>query len=382
MALPTLPILSLLALTAAATGAPQAAPDEPAGPITVRWRCDPPQPFVGQRFDAILELDLDAAWAESSLVQLFRQELDVPLQIEAFAPFGPGPVAWEPGAWTGAGPDAPDRRSVAADDARVWATATRPEPGTLRLEVRRPARFERARSASLPEARVTYSAATRFSDDVVRGRVPVDPAVGTVLGAAREIVARALPEDGRPLEFDGAVGSFVLRPLAPLGTVRTGRPFTVEVVVEGGSALPPDVEVRRDTGTARNVAWLGARRANVDEGDEVRFQFQYRVEEPGPAFVPAFTLCSFDPRTQEYVRQRTEPREVTGLPELRSPGEDAESDGTYALFDPEPKRPFPFWTVGMLLLVLGLAFASVLRRRGLIGAPGDPRAESGAEDRP
>ena len=389
--LSTLPVLFLGALTGstvtvsplgamegdAIVAAQRSAPE----PIEVRWRVEPVRPFVGQAFEAVLEIDLDAAWAEESLVQLFPQELDVPLDVDAFPKGDIGSLTWIRSEVSGAAEEDLASRTLVEGDERVRALASRPSAEILRLTLRRAARFERARPAELPAVSVTYSASSRFIEGVVGGRVAVDPKVATVEGESLEIVPRSQPEEGRPPEFRGAVGTFELSWSLPPATVRAQEPFKVQATLEGGARLAKGVLPSPVAGSGENVGSLGMRRSTIPGTDSASLVFDFVASSSGPVRLPVIAFTAFDPVDERYVQHSTDPIELLAIPAQESRGESAVHPPADLVDEAsvedvaDTEKGGLGWTIGMLLFVLLIALASVLRRNGMISAPGE--AEGG-----
>ncbi|MEM9802953.1 MAG: hypothetical protein AAGA20_21695, partial [Planctomycetota bacterium] len=165
--------------------------------LEVRWIA-PDRLFVGQTFDLAVEIEIPAPPDELGFVQLFARPLDLPVQLDAFA--GVDGLVFAPGA-DGEGPTLVVDGEVVAGDA-VGAQ--------LAWRIVRRARASRAGAIALPAPSVRFATATRFEEDLVRGRVPLDRTESVARGEATELAVNALPEVGRPIEFEGAIGAFEL----------------------------------------------------------------------------------------------------------------------------------------------------------------------------
>jgi len=358
----------ILALVAASASV--AAPQTDA-PVEVRWQVDPASPRAGQVFTATVVIELDAAWAEDSLVQLFPQPLDVPLQVEGFV-VERGALEWlgPAGLAADAEPalDARARLAPLAVEGEVRAgVRTSPAPGVLRLEVRRMARAPRAGEVRLAPPRVAYSAATAFRDDLLRGRTPIDPVAGAAEGAAATVAILALPEDGRPPEFSGAIGAFALRTTGPEGPVRAGEPFTVLATLEHDRALAPGVRPRLVAAPA-GVSVLGAVQegAPATAGGATGFRFSLVAADEGVVELPRAELVAFDPDRGEYVRHAATFEPVTVLPPRASDVGTADDAAGAPAGGAQGSRGDGAdlrWTVAVLFALFGLAVLSVVRRR-------------------
>jgi hypothetical protein len=161
--------------------------------------------FVGEPFEVRLAFELEREFLETRLVPLFQRTLDVPVQITS--PF----LELE-------GLRALETREAATGAAFVLGEAVRratplparEEEGRTMLGFEWRARVVATRvgelTLSAPSLHLAY--ATRFEDDFLQGRRAVDRRDGRVRGKARKLTIVPLPEEGRPADFSGAIGSF------------------------------------------------------------------------------------------------------------------------------------------------------------------------------
>ena len=369
------PIRSAALILALVAASASAATPQTDGPVEVRWRVDPESPRTGQVFTATVVVELDADWAEASLVQLFPQPLDVPLQVEGFVAER-GALEWlgPAGFAVDAAPalDARARLSTVAVEGEVRAgVRTSPEPGVLRLEIRRVGRTPRAGEVRLAAPRVAYSAATAFREDLLRGRTPIDPVAATAEGEAVTFEVRALPEEGRPPEFSGAIGAFTVRAAGPDGPAHAGEPFTILATVEHDRALAPGVRPQLVAVPAA-LTVLGAVREDAAAAiaNATAFRFSVVAAEEGDLALPEAELVAFDPARDEYVRHTASFGKVAVLP-ARAPadagsGADATDGAGAPAGGGEGSRGGGSdltWTLAVLGGLFGLAVLSVVRRR-------------------
>lgn len=261
------------------------------------------QVYLHQACELRVLVGIDAEWFAAAAVPLFQQRLDQPFQVL---------VPWLRGAEdraVGMRPPPPGVRTqrLAVGDAVVEAeVAPAREVGGRRHDVfvlrYRWLPLATGVSAIAP-VELRYAFATQFEDDFLRGRQPVDRQERSVLSPARSLQVRALPIAGRPPEFTGAVGEFVVTASTNVRAVQVGETFDVEVVVTGDgnlqrmAPLPPPAlpgfhvqgvrELRRGDGRTFGLAVL-ALRAGANE-------------------LPPIGLVAFSPATGVYVRHRSEP---------------------------------------------------------------------------
>ncbi|HEU4417968.1 MAG TPA: hypothetical protein VFT55_03460, partial [Planctomycetota bacterium] len=91
--------------------------------------------------------------------------------------------------------------------------------------------------STIAPVELRYAFATRFAEDFLRGRQPLDRQEASVLSGAQQLTVKALPATGRPEGFTGAVGEFEVRGAASSARVAAGAAFTLEVVVTGRGNL-------------------------------------------------------------------------------------------------------------------------------------------------
>ena len=132
------------------------------------------------------------------------------------------------------------------------------------------------------------------------------------------VEVRPLPEAGRPADFSGLVGTFVLSARPSVREVALGGSVTVDVVLEGNGALtgfelpplPPESGLRAYDDSPELTAAL-------EEGAYVSRFRQRRAVVPdreGTLVLPSIDLSVFDPAAGAYVRLQTEPVEITVTP--------------------------------------------------------------------
>ena len=179
MAPRTIPLCAALLLVAIHTCAPLGAQSE----VAARWEVNPRAPYVGQTFELSLAIELDGAWSDRALVQLYPRDLDLPLQIDALPSPLPGLTT---GPIEGVGP------SLVVDGEVVRASREVRADGRHLVTISRSGLLESTVPTRLPAPLVRFVAASSFRDDPVQGEVPVAPVEGSALGEPLEVVARPL----------------------------------------------------------------------------------------------------------------------------------------------------------------------------------------------
>ncbi len=131
---------------------------------------------------------------------------------------------------------------------------------------------------------------------------------------ALKLEVKPLPEQGRPADFSGAVGSYRMKVIADRTRVELGDAVAVRITIEGEGSLqsavapklatPPDVKVYEPK--AVDEATLGADHL----GARKSWEWVVVPLAPGVVRIPSPTFAYFDPTSGSYRRLEAE------LPEL------------------------------------------------------------------
>lgn len=281
---------ALLLLAGAAAQAP-----EWTGCAAVRVEV-PTRVFVGEAFPVRVVVEIERAALQQHAVQLFRQPLDVPVQVvapwldgggssgllrvgaDAPSPAAPPPAA--PSLVVNGGLGRAGRGADRVRDGRAFAVVT----VERRLRALAPGRLELA----APRLRLAFASA--FRDDLLQGRVPVDRHDVTIDGAAVAVDVLALPAEGQPAGFSGAVGDFAATASAAPTALAVGERLELQLVVRGDGDLlafaPPPL-------TVPGFHVLGV----LDRGGAAARTLVYDLELLADvAALPAIEVPFFDPR--------------------------------------------------------------------------------------
>jgi len=130
-------------------------------------------------------------------------------------------------------------------------------------------------------------------------------------GQPLDVEVRPLPEDGRPANFSGLVGTYTIRAESSAARVAVGDTVTLKVSLEGngvlaGFKLPAitdsaDFRVYDDAPVVESAAGPGGLRSRAVFN---RALVPLRV---GELKLPPVVLAVFDPATEAYVRLESEP---------------------------------------------------------------------------
>jgi hypothetical protein len=277
--------------------APVALAEEPAGETRAFVEAViPARPvYVHEATRLAVRVGVDRAFFEASAVPLFRQPLDLPVQVRA--PW----LEATPGAIPSADPPPAPAVTLALGDGVVGGRRAGEEVRDGRtfdvVEVARTVRFPEPGPVALSAPRLRFAYATSFREDFVGGRIGVDRHDVVVEGLAATIDVRPLPEAGRPAVFVDAVGRFTVR--AARVATDDDEPLRIRLVIEGAGNLedltPPAVvdgfhvygiTSQRDDGT-RSVTYD---LAPLDEAVRA---------------VPPIAFAWFDPDAEAYREAKT-----------------------------------------------------------------------------
>lgn len=347
--------MALVAGLVAASGAPLHAQE-----VELRWDLPTGDIYQGQTFPLTLEVTAIAP-AEGGFVQLFPQPLGLPVQIEGFQAVSQLELVPREGSGD---------CSLVLDGEIVRAQDLDPDPAVTHLRLTYLARPRRSGPAALPEVGARYAITSAFRADLVRGSVPVDRAEGSALGPGATIDVLPLPEEGQPIDFEGAVGALAMEVRVTPNRVAVGETLRLEVSLLGGSLNDGRAEPRLEVVEGLRV--VGRRSERVWGGQRVGRTFWYDLEATSTAAIatPAIRLVTFDPladppayRTLEGPPLPVAIRPAPGSATPPSPGvQGAPAVGEQPAPDPAEK-PRLLWTPAVMGFIVLLAVTSTLRRR-------------------
>ncbi len=138
--------------------------------------------------------------------------------------------------------------------------------------------------------------------------------------AVRVPDVRALPAEGRPSAFSGAVGSISLRARATPTNLRVGDPVTLTIELVSSDApleslAPPDLSRQPELTDAFRVPTESL--AGVVEGAVKRFTQTVRPRSPDVSQIPPIEYAYFDPVAGQYRVARTDAIPITVAPSER-----------------------------------------------------------------
>lgn len=248
---------------------------------------------VGEQFRTTLRIAIDDAWLRERALQLFSRPLAVPVQVQARWIGGqPGlaSLARDPAAGgafaLGEAIVGFDRSESRTSDGRDWTVHE--HELSWRASVDGTIVFE------APTLRVAWS--ERWRDDAFQGRVPLDRRDELLQGETLRIEARAVPEEGRPLDWGGAVGRCTTRAQLARDEIKLGESAQLVYAVAGECDLDSlRVEMPRELAGLRLAGERSERR-----GAERVWMFDLQPLAAGDMLVTAPALAWFDPETDAW----------------------------------------------------------------------------------
>ncbi|MBD3163216.1 MAG: hypothetical protein GF328_14025, partial [Candidatus Latescibacteria bacterium] len=222
----SLPILLFLVAAATARGSPP--------PVFVELESPRKSYFVGEPAPITLRLGLDRGFLETNLVPLFGRELDVQVQIEAPGTEGLPGLELLPGS---PDPEGAPRRSLVLNAEVTWARLAEDRVVAGRpfvvFELTRHLLPTRSGEVTIPGPVVRYAHATRFAEDFITGRRPLDRREELEKGDPLRLRLLELPREGRPPGFAGAVGEFAIEARAEPTVLERGEILRLTLEIEG-----------------------------------------------------------------------------------------------------------------------------------------------------
>jgi len=264
--------------------------------------------YVQEPMRLRLRFGVEAQFLETSMVQLFHRRLDVPVQVQA--PWFEGLPQSQPNK----DPD-PESLSFALSDSVAAAVVQERTVAGQQfkvLEIERSHLPVNPGKLVVPAPILRFAYATRFQEDFVKGRVPLDRRDALVRGKQLTLKVLPLPAEGRPPEFTGAVGRFSVSAHAHPREVRLGESFKLVLLIEGNGNLasftPPQLN------QLEGCHVLG----QVDDKGRTRRTVTYDIAPLTAALreVPPIQFAFFDPGVPGYRTVETArlPLDVLPLP--------------------------------------------------------------------
>lgn len=328
--------------------------------------------FVQELIRLRIRFGFDARFLRDNMVQPFRQHLDVPAQLQApWLERLPGTIAREgeaarPGTIAREGEAA--RLGGAGDEKRLSCALNESVAGAAQvedrlidgrlftvLEIERSVLPTRSGEMAVPAPVLRFAYATSFEDDFVRGRVGTDRHDAFVRGGRLTLAIRALPEDGRPPEFTGAVGHFRVEAEADPRELAAGESLALSLRIEGEGNLELFDAPRLDRLAGFHLRGQTEKRSTTLR--TVRYDLAPLGEEVTE--VPSIPFAFFDPSPPGGYRSvRTRPIPIEVRPAHADTGLDPVTSAS------APRTPSLALLAGVVLGFALLAIALRARLRG------------------
>ena len=145
-----------------------------------------------------------------------------------------------------------------------------------------------------------------------------------------QIIAKPLPENGKPNSFSGAVGNFRVSATVDKKEVKQNEPVILKIVIEGDGNIEMLAKPKLPILTGFKIYESDTnaelfRRGNVIGGKKT-FEIVFIPREKGQMYIPSLEFSYFDPVKGEYVVQDTpsfpleveESKEIFNLPDTLS----------------------------------------------------------------
>jgi len=183
------------------------------------------------------------------------------------------------------------------------------------------------------------------------------------------IHVKPLPENGRPDDFNGAVGKYSIQTSVSQKSVDTGDAAILSVMVKGTGNLPV-IDAPSINWPPGMESYEVSNKENIDKGvaplgGTKQFNYSFLCSKTGSYTIPAIRLSYFDPGSKTYKTIESDPVElrVTGSGKKKHPR---------PVVQPAPKTEEPgyIW-IPVALLVAGAAgygFYRYRRRKATIKA--------------
>ena len=169
----------------------------------------------------------------------------------------------------------------------------------------------------------------------------------TVTSQPSELHVLALPTNGRPPDFSGAVGTFKVSSDVSAAQIPAGDPVTLRLHVKGeGNFDRVDSQMLDRSEQWKSYPPTSAFSSTDSTGyqGEKTFEQPLIAAQPGEQTIPGLSFSYFDPETKSYQRAQTAPIKVTvetsrAANSLKAPADASKSDSRLAKHTGEDLRP-------------------------------------------
>jgi hypothetical protein len=198
----------------------------------------------------------------------------------------------------------------------TWHSVLAPvKPGVFTLSVSSPITI-RVHTQPRRDSMIDDLLGDPFLQNFFGATVPKDI---TITSPATDLTVLALPSEGRPADFSGAVGTFKIASDISSTSATVGDPLTLKMRVTGSGNFD-----RVDSPMLEHIdQWKTyPPKSSFTPGDAIGYKGEKTFEQPlvatqpGPQTVPGLAFSYFDPNTRTYETARSAPLHVTIAPSL------------------------------------------------------------------
>ena len=245
-------------------------------PVSVAVESDRAEWYLGERIPVRIRIEAAGKFLRDEAVPLTARKMDLPLRVEA---------AWMKGLGGASG-----GATLSVNDDVVSATRTDGADGAAVIVIERILAPEKAGDLELAGPVVRFARATRWDEDALGTRVPVERTEGAVTGAPLRLRILPLPAEGRPAGFAGPVGRFTIEAKCDAKEATVGRPIHLLLSIGGTGDFAAVKAPRLDGLAGFHVAgWL-------DVGDGARvFSYELVPLSAEVKEIPSIAFDYFDP---------------------------------------------------------------------------------------
>jgi hypothetical protein len=325
--------------------------------------------LVDEPFRVFLRFGIEREFAAANLIQLFRKQLDVPVQIQADWLGGSGDLVL-----SGSGEPESEglhRFALGAEilGARLLKDRQVDGKNFVVYEYSRLYKVAEPQALALGALQMRYAFATQFEESLFTGRSPRDRSDAVVQSDSLQIQITSLPLDNPPIGFSGAIGQFEVSASLELdeGDQRGIIKWTLRLEGEGNQHEIKAPSVADFSGLDQ----LGVLDAFAPQpGSPREFVYEFVRKPDSATSVPAYDFIYFDVESNDFKTLSTEslaiPNAVAAIADTE--GEQAATSEQVGAV----KRKIPSWLVLLsICLSVGVVLFFLLRKKadgaGLVG---------------
>lgn len=332
--------------------------------VTLKATVEPAQPYEGQVFAVTIEVAFESAALERHAVPLFRSAVGHHFDLRA-------PWMDEiPGAsrFARASPAIGAHTSTLVLNAEVVPATLVVDPAVptqTRLRIQRWFVAQRAGEITLDAPQLTYARASRFQEDLLRGRVAVDRQEVRLMGAPVSLVVFEPPLPTMPMGYSGYVGDLSVTAEVDRSELGPGESLQLKLRLRGDGDL--SLIPAHGPGDFPGFHLLGVGDRQAHDERTLTYELTPLDATTSRLEVPEIVIWRPAPGGDEYVRVPVDAIRIHVTP----PG------GRTAADPQDRQRPGSLlWIAGVVLLAACGALAHLRqrrRRRGEVAAAKDAR---------